>query len=69
MSDNGAAILIPEKNASPEIIAKEMENILITPKLAQSMASKALRSSMPEAIKNLYDVVCSVHRSSKNDLS
>ena len=69
LSDNGAAILIPEKNASPEIIAKEMENILITPKLAQSMASKALRSSMPEAIKNLYYVVCSVHRSSKNDLS
>ena len=68
LSDKGAAILIPEKNASPEIIAKEMKNILMTPKLAQSMAEKALRSSKPEAIKNLYDVVCSVCRSSKNDL-
>ena len=68
LSDKGAAILIPENNASPEIIAKEIENILIAPKLAQIMADKALRTSNPKAIKKLYDVVCSVHRSSKNDL-
>ena len=58
LSDNGAAILIPEKDVSPEIIAREIENILIAPKLAQSMANKALSSSNPEAIKKLYDVVC-----------
>lgn len=61
LSDNGAAILILEKNASPEIVAQEMENILMAPKLAQSMADKALNNGNPEAIKKLYDVVCSVH--------
>ena len=61
LSDNGAAILISEKNASPEIVAQEMENILMAPKLAQIMADKALRNGNPEAIKKLYDVVCSVH--------
>ena len=68
LSDNGAAILIPEKDVSPEIIAREIENILSAPKLAQSMADKALSSSNPEAVKKLYDVVCFVQRSSKNDL-
>lgn len=53
----GAAIVIPENELTPEVLAKQIETILTDGEGALNMANAALSQGKPEAARELADLV------------
>ncbi|MCT8139023.1 undecaprenyldiphospho-muramoylpentapeptide beta-N-acetylglucosaminyltransferase [Anaerobacillus sp. CMMVII] len=57
LSDHGAAVLKLEKEMSGDILLKEIDNILLNEANWQQMHKAALKQGMPEAGKNMYELM------------
>ncbi len=60
ISDLGAAILLEEKDLTGKKLSIEINSILTDQKLAQSLATNAVKNSTPDAIKKLRDLVLNI---------
>lgn len=60
LSQADAAILLPEKELSPEVLADCIQRVLASPEGASLMAKAALSQGKPEASKSLADLVASL---------
>ena len=58
LEDAGAAILIEEKNLTPELLAKTVEELLADGEKRKAMAEAAKRLAVTDANERIYDVIC-----------
>jgi UDP-N-acetylglucosamine--N-acetylmuramyl-(pentapeptide) pyrophosphoryl-undecaprenol N-acetylglucosamine transferase len=54
---SGAAVVLPEAQATPETLSDKIAQILSNPKAAQAMAAAALAAARPNAAQDLADLV------------
>lgn len=56
LADNGAAVLLPQTDMTPESLAAALEHILTEPQRLESMAQAARLTARPEAARVVADI-------------
>lgn len=65
LSENGAAILMPQKKFTAEEVAKVLEALLSNPNTLMTMSEKARKQAKSDAVESLLKLV--IHASSKKE--
>jgi UDP-N-acetylglucosamine--N-acetylmuramyl-(pentapeptide) pyrophosphoryl-undecaprenol N-acetylglucosamine transferase len=61
--DAGAAVLLPERELTPERLVGEVRALLAEPVRLRAMSERARRLAIPDAARRLVDLVLTLARS------